>query len=179
MHTGYIDSLTGVLHGDLIILGGGDPTLGSRYYNKDGEERNFLASWVDTIANYGITSIEGRVIADGSKYKYNGVPAGWVWGDLGNYYGAGPAGLTIFDNMCKLTFQTGKNAGDSTKIICSEPYVPYHHIQNHVKSADSKKDNAYVYGAPYSLDWYVEGTLPKDREEFVVIEPLEHTSECS
>lgn len=167
MYSGKIDS-TGVLHGDLYLIGGGDPTLGSRYYNKEGEERAFLTTWVDTIRKFGINEIQGRVIADASKYNYNGVPSGWVWGDLGNYYGAGPSGLTIFDNMCRLDFETGPNAGDSTEITCIRPYIPGLNVENRVKAADSRKDNAYVYGAPYSLDWFVQGSLPKGRESFQV-----------
>lgn len=168
MYSGEIDTISGVLNGDLYIIGGGDPTLGSKYYNKEGHSRDFLFEWADSIKKFGILGINGRVIADASKYKYNGVPSGWVWGDLGNYYGAGPSGLTIFDNMCRLEFQTGANSGDSTKIICIEPFVPGLTISNTVKSADSKKDNAYVYGAPYSLDWFVQGSIPKGRESFIV-----------
>src|SRR5690606_777334 len=32
----------------------------------------------------------------------------------------------------------------------------------------SKSDNAYVYGAPYSNDWFVRGSIPKNQEDFVV-----------
>ena len=168
MYSGEIDTISGVLSGDLYIIGGGDPTLGSKYYNKEGHARDFLFEWADSIKSFGIVGINGRIIADASKYSYNGVPSGWVWGDLGNYYGAGPSGLTIFDNMCRLEFATGANAGDTTSIICIEPYVPGLTVTNSVKSADSKKDNAYVYGAPYSLDWFVQGSIPKGRESFIV-----------
>ncbi|MDA7803488.1 D-alanyl-D-alanine carboxypeptidase/D-alanyl-D-alanine-endopeptidase, partial [Crocinitomix sp.] len=117
---------------------------------------------------FGINFINGRIITDASKYNYDGVPSGWVWGDIGNYYGAGPSGLTIFDNMCKLEFETGQNAGDPTRLICIEPYIPGLAIQNNVVSADSKSDNAYVYGAPYSKDWYVDGSIPKRQKSFIV-----------
>lgn len=168
MYSGSIDSLTGVLNGDLHIIGGGDPTLGSRFFTKKGHERDFLYEWADTIKSYGITKINGRVIADGSIYKYDGAPSGWVWGDMGNYYGAGPNGLTCFDNTLKLQFETGPNKGDSTKIVCTDPYIPSINIRNYVTAADSKKDNAYVFGAPYSNDWYVDGSIPKARDSFVV-----------
>ena len=36
MYSGEIDTISGVLNGDLYIIGGGDPTLGSKYYNKEG-----------------------------------------------------------------------------------------------------------------------------------------------
>jgi D-alanyl-D-alanine carboxypeptidase/D-alanyl-D-alanine-endopeptidase (penicillin-binding protein 4) len=168
MYSGELDTLTGELKGDLYIIGGGDPTLGSKYYTKNGEERSFLYAWADSIKQFGIRSISGRVIADASAFNYDGVPTGWVWGDLGNYYGAGPSGLTIFDNMCKISFNTGENAGDSTTITCINPFIPGLKIQNNVFSANSSRDNAYVYGAPYSLDWFVQGSIPKGKDEFIV-----------
>ena len=167
-YTGSIDSANCVLNGDLHIIGGGDPTLGSKFFNKKGRERDFLYEWADTIKAMGIEKINGRVVADGSIYRYYGAPSGWVWSDMGNYYGAGPNGLTCFDNTLKLQFETGPNAGDSTEIVCTDPYIPSIEIRNYVTAADSKKDNAYVYGAPYSNNWFVAGSIPKARDSFVV-----------
>ncbi|MBD3638500.1 MAG: D-alanyl-D-alanine carboxypeptidase/D-alanyl-D-alanine-endopeptidase [Crocinitomicaceae bacterium] len=167
MHSGEIDS-SGTLNGDLYIIGGGDPTLGSRYFTKYGEERDFLYEWADTLKARGIKRINGRVIADGSLYGYQGMPSGWVWGDMGNYYGAGPAGLTIFDNLCTFHFETGEQEGDSTILTCITPHVPGIHVKNYVTSANSSKDNAYVYGAPWSYDWFVQGSIPKQKDDFEV-----------
>jgi len=167
-YSGYIDSTTHILHGDLYIIGGGDPTLGSKYYNKPGRERDFLVKWADSIYNIGIHRIEGRVIADASIYRYQGVPSGWVWGDLGNYYGAGPNGLTIFDNTLKLHFKTGRNIGDSTQLICSHPFIPNLTLYNQVVSAKSKRDNAYVYSAPYSNFMFIKGSLHQNESDFMI-----------
>jgi len=168
MYSGTLDTITGVLNGDLYLIGGGDPTLGSKYFNKDGTQRDFLTTWADSIYNFGIREIKGKVVADASIYRYEGVPSGWVWGDMGNYYGAGPSGLTIFDNLCELHFSTGPLAGDSTELHCTSPYIPNIHIKNFVTAADSKDDDSYVYGAPFSYDWWVRGTIPKGQEDFVV-----------
>ncbi|MEX1003153.1 MAG: D-alanyl-D-alanine carboxypeptidase/D-alanyl-D-alanine-endopeptidase [Crocinitomicaceae bacterium] len=167
MHSGVVDS-SGTLHGDLYIIGGGDPTLGSRYFTRYGEERDFLYQWVDSISAYGIQKINGRIIADGSLYHYDGPPSGWVWGDMGNYYGAGPSGLTIFDNLCTFHFKTGENEGDATQLTCISPYIPGIHVVNYVTSANSSQDNAYVYGAPWSYDWFVRGSIPKNKDDFKV-----------
>lgn len=166
-YTGTIDSTTKTLNGDLVIIGGGDPTLGSKYYTKEGEEDDFLISWADSLRSLGIEHINGKVIADGSAYRYQGVPSGWQWADLGNYYGAGPNGLTIYDNILKLFFQTSA-IGELTKIACTEPYIPGLHISNSVTAAKSRRDNAYVFGAPYSFDWFVTGSLPANKEAFMV-----------
>jgi D-alanyl-D-alanine carboxypeptidase/D-alanyl-D-alanine-endopeptidase (penicillin-binding protein 4) len=167
MYSGDFDSLTGVLNGDLYIVGGGDPTLGSKYYNKIGAQDSFLYEWAEKIKAFGIKKITGKVIGDGSKYRYDGVPTGWVWGDLGNYYGAGPNGLTIYDNMCRLEFSSGLNEGDSTELLCINPYIHGLTIQNAVKAGNGS-DDSYVFGAPYSYDWFIRGTIPKGKESFEV-----------
>lgn len=166
-HTGYVDSL-GVLHGDLYVKGGGDPTLGSRFFHEEEEKKEFLQTWVDSIKAYGIKRIEGRVIADASAFGQEMIPAGWSWGDLGNYYGSGPSGLTVYDNMTYLQFNSGTEEGDSTVIDCIEPYVPEFTVQNFVTAANIKSDNAYVFGGPYQPERYVDGAIPLDQEAFGV-----------
>lgn len=167
-YSGTIDTAKQILNGDLYIIGGGDPTLGSKYYNKKGHEHDFLKQWVDTLCAMGIQEINGRVIGDASIYAYQGVPSGWSWSDLGNYYGAGPNGLTVFDNTIKLHFNTGDSLGGQTSLTCIEPYIPNFHLRNTVKAAKSKRDNAYVYGAPFSNYWTVRGSLPVNKDDFIV-----------
>ena len=164
---GKIDS-NGVLHGNIWIKGGGDPSLGSRFFNKRGEEREFLYQIVDSILSKGITKINGSIIADGSRFGYKGAPEGWSWGDMGNYYGAGPSGCTLFDNMTYLSFHTSKKLNDTTNIKCMNPYIPGISFYNTVTTSRSQSDNAYVYGAPYSLDRFIVGSLPFGKESFEV-----------
>ena len=164
---GIIDSL-GTLHGNIFIKGGGDPTLGSKYYNIKGKEKDFLQKWSDTISNYGIKRITGSIIGDGSIFGNQGAPGGWSWSDLGNYYGAAPSGLSIYDNQLQIIFKTGATHGDSTKIICTKPYVEGLEIKNYVTSSRIKKDNSYAFTAPYSNDYFTQGTLPLQKDSFVV-----------
>lgn len=167
-YDGYIDS-NGVLHGNIFIKGGGDPTLGSKYFTKkENLPTNFMKQWVTEIKKLGIDSITGRVIGDASHFSSDMVPSSWLWGDIGNYYGAGPCGLSIYDNLTTLTFRSGPNAGDSTFIECVTPFSPYQKFENRVKAANSRKDNAYVYSAPYSNYRLIKGSIPKGREEFNV-----------
>ena len=164
-HDGHIDSL-GVLHGNLFIKGGGDPALGSKYFEK--HYAGFKDKWVEAIQAAGIKKIKGRIIADATIYAHNVVPAGWSWSDIGNYYGAAANGLTVYDNLMKLQFSSGPNPGDSTVVECTDPFVPELIFDNKVVAANSKKDNAYVYGAPYSPYRIIEGSIPKGQESFEV-----------
>jgi D-alanyl-D-alanine carboxypeptidase/D-alanyl-D-alanine-endopeptidase (penicillin-binding protein 4) len=164
-YDGEIDS-SGVLHGNIYIKGGGDPALGSKYFSK--HYGDFMKNWVEAIRNLGVKKIDGQIIGDATSYIYNTIPASWSWGDIGNYYGAAPNGLTIHDNMCMLQFKSGENAGDSTFISCVVPYVPEMEFENEVIAANSSKDNAYVYGGAYDPFHFVEGSIPKNKEEFEV-----------
>ncbi len=164
---GEIDS-SGVLHGNLWIRGGGDPTLGSKYYVSKGHERDFLYAWADSLRKKGVQKIEGGIIADASEFGYNGAPDGWNWVDMGNYYGAGPSGLTIFDNLVQYKFKVPGKIGSSSTLLSLTPAVPNLVVHNYVTAANGGGDNAYIYGAPFSLDRFVNGTLPAGSSAFVV-----------
>ena len=155
---GEIDS-KGVLDGNIWIRGGGDPTIGSKYFNKEEDQLAFLTLWSDTIKAIGINSINGSVIADASEFGYSGVPDGWSWGDIGNYYGAGPSGLTISDNLVRFTFSMS-NVGEKSKILSISPFIPGLIFHNYVIASQKSGDNVYIYGGPNSLDRFATGTFP-------------------
>ncbi len=164
-YDGYIDTNC-TLHGNIYIRGGGDPTLFSKYFNKKGTDP--MQDWVVAIENLGIHHIEGRIIGDASYFPDEYVPANWSWGDMGNYYGAGVSGLTIYDNSLRLYFDAGSENNDSTVLECYEPYTPDLFIDNRVKAGNTKKDLAYIYGGPYDTYRKVEGRIPKGAQHFEV-----------
>lgn len=166
----YLDGTLGadsVLRGNLWIRGGGDVALGSRYYNGDGLEDSFLQLWADTLIKMGIRKIEGSIVADASEFGYQGVPDGWNWADMGNYYGAGPSGLVIYDNTLKYVFKTGATYGSKTTLLETIPRVPGMNFHNYITSGGSG-DNSYIYGAPFCLDRFGTGTLGARANRFVV-----------
>ncbi len=163
---GYIDSM-GVLQGDLLIRGGGDVSLGSRFFNKEELEFSFMNDWLDSLMSLGIKSINGDVISDGSEFGYEGVPDGWDWSDMGNYYGAGASGITYFDNTLKFHFNTGK-IDDKVEFVKTTPYTENLFFQHTIKAANIRKDYSYIYGSPFSLVRFGRGSLPANKEDFVV-----------
>lgn len=167
-YTGEIDTLTGELNGNVFILGGGDPCLGSTVFKKNYYEPFFMETWKDSIKSLGIRKINGYLVADASFYKDNNIPSTWIWGDIANYYGAVPSALSIYENTYKLKFNSGANQGDSTYITAIEPDHVELNIDNHVISSNSSGDNAYIYGCPNDNFRYIEGTIPKNRTEFIV-----------
>ncbi|HOO85237.1 MAG TPA: D-alanyl-D-alanine carboxypeptidase/D-alanyl-D-alanine-endopeptidase [Prolixibacteraceae bacterium] len=163
---GEINSRT--LNGNLVILGGGDPTLGSAYFNVESQKKAFLKQWSQLIKQAGIDTINGNIIANPNIYADLDVPQTWIWEDLGNYFGAAAKGIAIYDNTFKINFNTETKAGLLTKITSVEPLIPELKIENRVIAASDNRDRAYVFGSPFDAYRIVKGTLPAGRKNFSI-----------
>ncbi|MBU2019426.1 MAG: D-alanyl-D-alanine carboxypeptidase [Bacteroidetes bacterium] len=156
----------GVLRGNIIVKGEGDPTLGSKYFYEN-IESGFLDVWVKEISKLGIQSVQGQIISDASAFGYLGAPEDWTWGDLGNYYGAGPSGICIYDNQLNYYFDT-YGSGEKTVLTKTIPALDSLLFLNNIVSANVSGDNSYIFGAPYSYDRLGTGRLPINRRGFMV-----------
>ncbi|MFP5470776.1 MAG: D-alanyl-D-alanine carboxypeptidase/D-alanyl-D-alanine-endopeptidase [Bacteroidia bacterium] len=152
-----------ILYGDVVIVGGGDPTLGSRFFSN----RNPLEDFRAALFKKGIKTIKGNIIADDSHFSEELVADTWVWGDLGNAYGTGISGLNYNDNTVFLEFSSG-NVGDTTKIISLFPNYDVLKFKNWVTAQNINSDQAYIFGSPYDEQRLVKGSIPKNRASFKV-----------
>ena len=166
-YAGVIDTINNVLIGDIIIEGGGDPTLGSKYFDEN-EKRQFLSDWNNAVTKFGIDSITGGVIADARIYSWDIVPPSWSWLNMGNYYGAGASGLSIFDNYYSVFFNTGTIVGDTVEIVKIIPDIPNLYFDNTITADSISYDNSYIFGAPYSYSRHLRGQLPVGKFNFAV-----------
>lgn len=79
----------GVISGDLVLLGGGDPLLSSDWYPTSGLEPRpvfnptSLDSLADSVQAAGVTQITGAVLGDGSRYDDEFFAPGWGDGVAG------------------------------------------------------------------------------------------------
>ncbi|WP_134091460.1 D-alanyl-D-alanine carboxypeptidase/D-alanyl-D-alanine-endopeptidase [Olivibacter sp. XZL3] len=166
-YTGEI--VNGVLTGDIIIKGSGDPSLGSSRFDQT-KESALLAQWTTAIANAGIKKINGSVIGD--DLLYGGQKAGprWIWQDLGSYYGAGISALNWRENLVDIHLLPGKQVGATTTLQSTVPNVSYLKIVNEATTGShGSGDKVYPYSAPYSSLIYLRGTYGIDLKKPVQI----------
>lgn len=151
----------GTLKGNVYIKGGGDPTLGSTLMSQNAMPI-VLSQWIQALQRLGIQTIEGDIIADEEMYLPNVIPSGWMWEDMGNYYGAPAMALNIYDNTYKLYFEPAQEVGNPAKLLKTEPYIPYLFFHNEMLTGEANSgDNGYIYGTIYDYQRWVGGTVPK------------------
>jgi D-alanyl-D-alanine carboxypeptidase/D-alanyl-D-alanine-endopeptidase (penicillin-binding protein 4) len=99
----------GVLSGDLLIVGGGDPSFGTR--SEKGRPDQGLGPVVDALAAAGVKQVEGGLVCDESAFRGAPFGSGWNWDDLDAGYGASVSALSYDDNFLHVVVTPGKNAG--------------------------------------------------------------------
>jgi serine-type D-Ala-D-Ala carboxypeptidase/endopeptidase (penicillin-binding protein 4) len=98
----------GVLKGDLIVRGGGDPSINSR----EGRAAAVLNEWASALRAAGITRIDGRIIGDDNAFDDEGIGPGWAWDYLQYGYAAPVGALQFNENLATLTVTAAARAGD-------------------------------------------------------------------
>jgi D-alanyl-D-alanine carboxypeptidase/D-alanyl-D-alanine-endopeptidase (penicillin-binding protein 4) len=166
-YTGKIEN--GILNGDIIITGSGDPTLGSWRYNETTEE-NIISEFKNAISRAGINEINGHVYADESEWKGEVTPGGWIWEDIGNYYGAGARALNWREDQYDVFLKSGHQIGDTVAYVETKPaYVKDLDFKIAATSAaKGSGDNAYIFIPSYNRYSYIRGTIPVDENHFSI-----------
>lgn len=163
---GYIKD--SVLKGNLYLVGYGDPTLGSWRYTNTGET-TVMKHWMRVLQKKRIKKLEGFIIVDDSRFSSQLIPGGWVWEDVGNYYGAGAGALNWRENQFDLILRAGDVAGKYVELVRKNPSNYAGPFINELHTgAKGSGDNAYIYLPTDEQGWLVKGTIPAGEKNFKI-----------
>ncbi|MDN3549490.1 D-alanyl-D-alanine carboxypeptidase/D-alanyl-D-alanine endopeptidase [Mucilaginibacter aquaedulcis] len=163
---GYVGEITadGTLNGDIIIKGAGDPTLGSWRYEQT-KEAHVLALITDALQKAGIKKINGRIIGDDSIFGSQSIPEGWIWQDIGNYYGAGTSGLCWRENQFDIKLRTGV-VGNPIGVSRTVPLMPSLTFKSElINGPAGSGDHAYAFLPVGSTVMYLRGSYAVDQDK--------------
>ena len=153
----------GVLHGNLHILGGGDPTTGSKDSIAVNLEQTFR-QWTAAVRNAGIDRIEGYIIGDGRCFEGMPEEPTWLWNDIGVYYGAGVTGLMFHENIQSFSVSAGSAVGDMVNISPSYPETPWMTFRYSCSTGKAGTgDKLYMYTTELAPVAEIRGTFGVDR----------------
>lgn len=149
----------GVLHGDLVVIGGGDPTISDRFH---GDVRTVFRAWADSLRAHGVRRITGAVIGNDDVFDDVALGRGWAWDDLPDSYSAEVGGLELNEGFVtvRVSPAPGQRAAAVTTLPASDEWVP---VAGNVWMGTAGTAPQVRVGRADSLSAVtVSGTLPPD-----------------
>ncbi|WP_276504671.1 D-alanyl-D-alanine carboxypeptidase/D-alanyl-D-alanine endopeptidase [Terrimonas pollutisoli] len=152
---------------NLYIKPSGDPTFGSWRWEAKKEEK-VLARIIKSINATDLVNSE-TVFIDGKGWDSRQIPDGWIWQDIGNYYGAGASILNWRENQYDIILKSGSNIGDAVSVVETKPALYSYSITSQASSAaKGTGDNAYIYLPVKGNEIMVRGTIPLNENRFEI-----------
>lgn len=154
----------GTLRGDLYIIGGGDPTIGSDNPIATPLDTLF-GEWMGMISDTGISHIEGNIVGDGRFFSgMDGHPT-WEVCDAGTYYGTGTSGLSFYENVQDFNVSAGEKPGDPVNIEPGYPETPWmEFIYSCTTGKPGTGNSLYFYPDSFYPCGEMRGTFAVDRQ---------------
>lgn len=149
----------GVIRGDLVIVGGGDPMLAIEN----------LQAWADVLKKRGLRMITGRIRGDARLFPGSLYGDFWNWGDIGNGYGSGVSGLNLNHNRYTLAFRAGEKVGAPAVLLGINTEVPDAAWHNEVSTGPKDSgDGVVIHGGEMTSAIHLRGTVPLGAGNFRV-----------
>jgi len=151
--------VNGVVEGDLILYGRGDPTMGARCYAVDTtapgvcdtDPSQRLRGLTGQLRARGVTTVAGDLIGDGSWFDGELVNGDWESYDLNWWYAAPVSGLGFNDNSIDFHYAPGPAVGAPASISFTPDFGTV---------AFENRTRTVAAGQPTTIDFYREpGTL--------------------
>jgi serine-type D-Ala-D-Ala carboxypeptidase/endopeptidase (penicillin-binding protein 4) len=146
---GPVDS--GVVQGDLVLYGRGDPTMSRRCFDHDTlragacetDPMRRLRELAAQLRARGIRTIAGAVVGDGSYFEPTLLHDTWEQGDLLWWYAAPVSALSFNDNSLDLTWGPGPEPG-APGVLSLSPDLGDVTIQNRTTTVEQSGSGLQV-----------------------------------
>jgi D-alanyl-D-alanine carboxypeptidase/D-alanyl-D-alanine-endopeptidase (penicillin-binding protein 4) len=146
----------GVLAGDLIVVGSGDPSIG----NVDGSADKVFGDWADRLKQLGIRAIDGRIVGDDNAFDDEILGFGWSWDDLTEDYAAGVGALQFNENGIRVNIAPGPAPGSPAAISVDPPESGIV-VVNSIRTGDvGAAANLTAHRLPGQSTLVLAGTVP-------------------
>lgn len=149
----------------LYIIPSGDPTLGSSRWKNTMPEKV-----MGNVLQHLPSKTYNAIVVDSSNWEPGNISDGWMWQDIGNYYGAGPEKLSWRENQFDILLKSGNKTGDPVSIVSTIPSTLYQYrLESFVTSAaPGSGDNAYIYFPVNTERGVIRGTIPVNENRFSI-----------
>lgn len=141
---------------DVYLMASADPSFGS--FRFDGTKMDNVINYILSVipSAFKVNRFFINIAATGPQP----LPEGWIWSDIGNYYGAGLYALNWNENQFDVHLVPGNKIGDTVKISKLEPNISVQLNSFVTTEAKGTGDQAYIFLAPYSKSGFITGTVP-------------------
>jgi len=160
----------GTLHGNLIVVGDGDPTINPRHPDR----WRAFDDWAAAIRAKGIMHVAGDVIGDDDAFAEPGWGMGWSWDDLPLGYGAAVGALQYNENQIEVVVGPSMTA-NARAILTTSPFGSGVLVENSVKTvpagSETKIDVQRIAGTTF-LD--IRGQIASDARPVTLLAAVEN-----
>ncbi len=153
----------------LFIKASGDPSFCTWRFNNTNNLIQ-LQQVTNALKNANIGNLQLPLIIETGNWPTQTTPNGWIWEDVGNYYGAGHAAINFNENQYDINFKPGNHKGDAIKGFYIKQQVGSLQLNTKdlLTGAPSSGDNSIIYTSENNMAGYVKGTVPAGVSEFIV-----------
>lgn len=162
-----------VWSGDLILVGGGDPSIDKHFFPED--PLSVYKNMAAALKEKGIKRVMGSIVGNDSHFDREVYPRSWDWNDLSFYYAPQLSALSFNSNCINLTVDANGKVGGTPTLSWfpyNTDYISFVNLQKITELGTEYEE--YYKRMPGSNTVRLASTMPVgyiEKEDLTVDEP--------